>query len=152
MQITSRFTVAVQSLLCIYHFSATQKVTSVRLSESVGNNPVVIRRMLGQLQRAGFISVKPGIGGAEIIKPLAEISLLDVLRAVGGANEQLFRFQDNPEIVCVIGKNIHNALDSYLEEAKLALYEKLAAVNLQMVYDELEKYATKKPPTDVSDS
>ena len=133
MQITSRFTVAVQSLLCIHHFSGEHRVTSTRLSQSVGNNPVVIRRMLSQLQSAGFISVRQDTGGATMIKPLAEISLLDVLEAVDGTSERLFRFQDNPDVTCIIGKNIHHGLDEYLDDAKTALYEKLAAVNLQMV-------------------
>ena len=38
-------------------------------------NPVVIRRLLQQLKRAGIIHVKRGSGGTDIEKPLNEITL-----------------------------------------------------------------------------
>lgn len=81
MKITSRFTVAVHTLLVIRSFQGKAKTTSEFIAASVNVNPVVIRRALQSLKAAGMVEVKAGSGGAEIIKPLAEISLYDVYKA-----------------------------------------------------------------------
>ena len=78
MQISSRFTIAVHVLVCIETFKDSYKVTSDFLASSVNVNPVVIRRLLQQLKKAGLINVKRGSGGADIEKPLDEITLLDL--------------------------------------------------------------------------
>ena len=82
MQISSRFTIAVHVLVCIETFKDSYKVTSDFLASSVNVNPVVIRRLLQQLKKAGLINVKRGSGGADIEKPLDEITLLDLYNAV----------------------------------------------------------------------
>ena len=41
MQISSRFTMAVHTLLCIDYFGKTQKVTSDFIAASVGTNPAI---------------------------------------------------------------------------------------------------------------
>ena len=68
------------------------KVTSDFLASSVGVNPVIIRKTLSQLKKAELISVARGTGGAEIIKNLEDISLLDIYQAVEclGKTGQLF--------------------------------------------------------------
>ena len=44
------------------------KVTSDMIAESVGVNPVIIRKTLSQLKKAGLIHVARGTGGAELAK------------------------------------------------------------------------------------
>ena len=74
MQISSRFTIAVHVLICIGTFRNDYKITSDFLASSVNVNPVVIRRIIQQLKKAGIITVKRGSGGADIARPLDEIS------------------------------------------------------------------------------
>lgn len=64
MKITSRFTVAVHTLLVIYKFGNEYKITSEFIAASVNVNPVVIRRALQSLKAAGLVEVKAGSGGA----------------------------------------------------------------------------------------
>ena len=45
-------------------------------------NPVIIRKTLSQLKKAGLIHVARGTGGATLSKTVDEISLLDIYRAV----------------------------------------------------------------------
>ena len=78
MQISSRFTVAVHVLVCIEAFKNSRKVTSGFLASSVNVNPVVIRRILQQLKGAGIVTVARGSGGADIARPLEEVTLLDL--------------------------------------------------------------------------
>ena len=57
MQISSRFTIAVHVLICIGTFRNDYKITSDFLASSVNVNPVVIRRIIQQLKKAGIITV-----------------------------------------------------------------------------------------------
>ena len=97
MQISSRFTIAIHVLICIETFQDDYKVTSDFLASSVNVNPVVIRRLLQQLKKAGIVSVIRGSGGTKIEKPLNEITLLDIYYAVECVEEgELFHFHENP--------------------------------------------------------
>lgn len=69
-------------MTCMEMFKEEYKVTSDFLASSINVNPVIIRRILAQLRDAGLIEVKRGTGGAAVIKPLNEITFLDVYRAV----------------------------------------------------------------------
>ena len=107
MKITSRFTVAVHTLLTIYYFGEKNKVTSDFIAQSVCVNPVVIRRTLLSLKAAGMVEVKAGSGGASIVKDLQDITLYDVYRAVDSVEGDLFHFHENPNPACPVGRNIH---------------------------------------------
>ena len=130
MKITSRFTVAVHTLLAIYFFGKDYKTTSEFLASSVNVNPVIIRRTLQSLKAAGFIEVKTGSGGAEIIKDIVDITLYDIYKAVDCVEGGLFNFHENPNPECPVGKNIHIILDEHLLSAQTAMENSLKAVTL----------------------
>lgn len=62
MQISSRFTLAIHIFACIDTFGKECKVTSDFLAGSTNVNPVIIRKILGQLKGAGLIDVARGTG------------------------------------------------------------------------------------------
>lgn len=130
MKITSRFTVAVHTLLVIYRFCGQTKTTSEFIAASVNVNPVVIRRTLLILKAAGIVDVKAGSGGASIIKDLNDITLYDVYRAVDSVDGDLFHFHENPNPTCPVGKNIHSVLDGHLSDAQKAMEDSLKSVTL----------------------
>lgn len=138
MKITSRFTVAVHTLLCVNTFGKTHKTTSEFIASSVNVNPVVIRRTLQSLKAAGMIDVKAGSGGAEIIKPLDKITLYNIYVAVRGVEGELFHFHENPNPTCPVGKNIHSVLGAHLADAQNALENELKKITLQNLADELQ--------------
>lgn len=140
MKITSRFTVAVHTLLVIYKFGDTRKVTSEFIASSVNVNPVVIRRTLGSLKEAGLVQVKAGTGGASFSKPLEKVTLLDVYRAAGCVEDGLFHFHENPNPDCPVGGNIHGVLDKHLSEAQSAMEDKLKSVTFAELVCELEDF------------
>ncbi|MCI8319065.1 MAG: Rrf2 family transcriptional regulator [Lachnospiraceae bacterium] len=140
MQISSRFTIAVHVLVCIETFKNDYKVTSDFLASSVNVNPVVIRRLLQQLKKAGIINVVRGSGGTSVEKPLDEITLLDVYNAVECVEEgALFHFHENPNQLCPVGKNIHAILDTRLEEIQRAMENEMKSVTIQDVINDAEK-------------
>ena len=131
MQISTRFTLAVHSLLYIVRFSGDCRVTSKRVAASTGANPVVIRRLFCQLKDAGIIMVEPGVGGASVVKNYDEVTLLDVFRAVESTESNLFAFHDSPNSDCPIGGAIHEILDGELEAAQRARENRLRQTTLQ---------------------
>lgn len=140
MQISSRFTLAVHILICIDTFKDEYKVTSDFLAGSTNINPVMVRRLLGQLQKAGMIDVMRGTGGAVITKPLNEISFLDIYKAVECVdNGELFHFHENPNQNCPVGRNIHNILDEKLMRVQMALERELASITLEDVKKDTDR-------------
>lgn len=139
MKISSRFTVAVHTLLVIYNYGESKKVTSDFIAASVNVNPVVIRRTLLSLKAAGMIEVKAGSGGARIIKDLQDITLYDIYRATDCVDGDLFHFHENPNPACAVGRNIHAVLDEHLADAQAAMESELKKVTLASLAGELKQ-------------
>jgi Rrf2 family protein len=131
MQISSRFTIALHIFTCVDVFKNDYKVTSDFLAGSIGTNPVIIRKILTQLKKAGLIEVARGTGGIELTKELSEITFYDVYEAIepvdGG---DLFRFHEAPNPKCPVGRNIHALLDDKLKDIQNAMEEKMRQYTL----------------------
>ncbi len=140
MQISSRFTLAVHIFACIDTFKDEYKVTSDFLAGSTNVNPVIIRKILGQLKTAGLVEVTRGTGGASIAKPLDRISFLDIYHAVECIdNGELFHFHENPNLECPVGRNIHLILDDKLNRVQCAMEKELASITLQDINKDIKK-------------
>ena len=141
MQISSRFTLAIHIFACIDTFGNECKVTSDFLAGSTNVNPIIIRKILGQLKGAGLIDVARGTGGTTVAKPLDQITFLDVYRAVECVeNGDLFHFHDNPNDSCPVGRNIHQILDDKLLRVQSAMEKELASITLEELKQDTEKY------------
>ena len=126
MQITSRFTVALHIFTCVEVFKDEYKVTSDFLAGSINTNPVIIRKILTQLKNAGLIEVARGTGGITVTKPLSEITFYDVYEAIEPVeNGDLFRFHENPNPECPVGRNIHALLDQKLQAIQGAMEDEM---------------------------
>ena len=98
----------------------------------------MIFSLLSQLKKAELVTVARGTGGAEIIKNLEDISLLDIYQAVEclGKTDQLFNFHDHPNPNCPVGANIHVVLDEKLLKIQQAMEKELSLTSLaQLVTD-----------------
>ena len=121
------------------------KLTSDFLAKSTNVNPVIIRKILGQLKNAGLIEVNRGSGGASIIKPLNEITLLDVYKATECVEHgKLFDFHENPNALCPVGKNIHKVIDNKLLRAQEALENELSKVTLENLKEDFSMIINEK--------
>ncbi|MCI9051815.1 MAG: Rrf2 family transcriptional regulator [Lachnospiraceae bacterium] len=139
MQISSRFTLAVHIFACIDTFKDEYKITSDFLASSTNVNPVIIRKILGQLKAAGLLDIKRGSGGASITKPLDKISFLDIYYAVECIdNGELFHFHENPNMECPIGRNIHLIMDDKLNRVQGAMEKELASITLQDIKKDIK--------------
>lgn len=140
MQISSRFTIAIHVLTAIDVFKDEYKITSDLLASSVHTNPVVIRRILQQLKAVGLIKVTRGIGGASLNKETSEISLFDIYRAVDCVESgDLFRFHEDPNIKCPVGRNIHAVLDDKLIKIQEVFENEMKKTTLADILEETKQ-------------
>lgn len=137
MQISSRFTIAMHILTYIAHYYQVEKITSDSLADSIGVNPVIIRNIMTQLKKAELIEVKRGQGGMKILKDYADLTMLDVYRAVESVKDnQLFSFHETPNPSCPVGKNIHSILDDKLFQVQQSMEKELASISLKDILED----------------
>jgi len=127
--IATRYSVALHILLLIADENAGDS-TSARMAWSIGTNPVVVRRIAGQLSRAGIISVQRGPGGASLARPASAITLREVWRAIHPEREKLFGVHAKTNPACPIGSKVPGLLRGRFNEAETVLMEHFATTTL----------------------
>ena len=81
-----------------------------------------------------------GTGGAELLKPAEEITLLEIYRAVECVEKgELFHFHENPNPLCPVGRNIHGVLDERLTEIQKAMEQKMESMTLRDLLEDTRK-------------
>ena len=101
---------------------------------------MIIRNVLAQLKAAGMIHTRQGSGGAHLARPLSEITLYDVYKAVDCIDDEgLFHFHENPNADCPVGRSIHKVMDGRLTAAQTALENELKTTTLAEVVADTRK-------------
>ncbi|MET9531318.1 MULTISPECIES: Rrf2 family transcriptional regulator [unclassified Streptomyces] len=128
MSANSRLTVAVHALAWVglYQSRGFEVATSEQIADSANTNPVVIRRLLGQLRTADLVRSQRGSGAGWMLnRKLSGITLLDVYDAIeSGPLFGMHRADPNPD--CVVGAGIQPALGNVYERLDRTLREELA--------------------------
>jgi DNA-binding IscR family transcriptional regulator len=138
LSISSRFAVAVH-IISLLEYNKDGRNTSEFIAGSVNTNPVVIRRIMGMLNKAGLVLTSPGVAGASLARPVDEISLLDVYRAVlADSQEDLFSIHQETNPNCMVGRNIQAALESVLTQVQSAMEKKLSTFTMRQIVSEIE--------------
>jgi DNA-binding IscR family transcriptional regulator len=133
---------AAHIVCAIDYFGDTHPVTSTFLAGSLGTSSVMVRTIMGMLKKAGIIDSSKGKSGITLARPLEDVTLLDLWRAVDQSDaESLFHFHENPCPQCPVGGNIHAALDGHLADAQRALEQQLEAVTLAEVEADIRQRA-----------
>ena len=130
MQVDSTFTNAIH--ICVY-LDRTEKtlVNSTELGESIGTNPVVVRRIVGRLKEFGLVKVKQGIGGGYFLgKPSGNITLWDIYLAMKKENPFRCKVGNQEDVVSL---NLPEALEETFTKAEYALKKPLAATTVKTV-------------------
>ena len=145
MQISSRFTIALHIFACVDTFKNDRKVTSDFLAASINTNPVIIRRILTQLKKAGLIIVARGTGGIEVTRELSEISFYDVYQAIEPVEDgNLFRFHEGSNPQCPVGRHIHDLLDDKLNAIQTAMENEMKKYTLEDLQTGMQEFLAKE--------
>lgn len=121
MAANSRFAVAVHALTMLA-LHAGRRHSSRDIAGSVATNPVVIRRLLAELARAGLVESSHGArGGFRLARPARRISLYDVYTAVEDCGS-LFAKREKKNEKCPVACRMAGILEGVFArvEAKIA--------------------------------
>jgi Rrf2 family protein len=138
----SRMAVATHIMVFVGYEQKTMKPGEVLSSDfiagSVNTNPVVVRRILSDLQKAGLIESQSGRnGGVRLSKPAARVNLLDIYQAVeGGA---IFKFNPNPpNPKCSISTSMEHIIEPVFDSVEEALENRLKKTSLADLVDQVK--------------
>lgn len=139
MAANSRLTIAAHALtwLALARRHGRQWLTSDEVAASVNTNPVVARRALGDLRRAGLVEVRHGPGaGWSLARPPERITLLAVYEAV--AAEPLFAMhRAEPNLACPVGRGIRPALAPVYDGVEKAVRRQLRRTSIADLLHEI---------------
>ncbi len=134
MLVATRFSIAVH-ILSFLGIRGGENHTSEEMAWSIGVNAVVVRRIMGMLRRAGLVRTRQGHAGAELARPVSEITLLDVMRAVE-TKQEAFSIHSNPDPNCPIGSRIQSALEVVGDRVQTAMEQELERTTIKMLASE----------------
>ncbi len=133
--ISTRFSVAIH-IISLIASHPKEQFSSDWIAGSVNTNPVVIRRIIGLLKKAGIVRTAQGVAGVQLVKCPSELSLLEIYDAVIHQDE-LFGIHENTNPNCPVGRNIQQALDGTFVEAEEAMRKVLASQTVSDVIGHL---------------
>ncbi len=143
MPANSRFAIAVHVLTLLAR-AADEPLKSDEVACSVNTNPVVIRRILCALSKAGLVVSQTGAaGGSRLALKPGRITLLAVYRAVD-AGEIFALHPQPPNAKCPIGMNIEAALNLILDEVENGVERVLEKITIEKVLKSIEPQARSK--------
>jgi Rrf2 family protein len=130
MLTSSRFIVAIHALTVLARNAGERPVCSSTIAKSVHTNPVVIRRLMAELDKAGLVHSFAGRSGGFALKRDAEhISLADIYSAV--EDDSMFRMHKlDPLSECPVSCQLTQAIACHLSAAENAMTSTLGQTKL----------------------
>jgi len=100
--------------------------TSVILAQMLQTNSSMVRRTMGGLREAGYVTSTRGHGGGwTLARPLADITLLDLYEALD--SPELFALGEARDMpACLMERAANDAISSALEAARVIFLDRLA--------------------------
>ncbi|MGI9035535.1 MAG: Rrf2 family transcriptional regulator [Pyrinomonadaceae bacterium] len=138
MAANSQFSMAVH-VLTILAKNGDGRVKSDYIAGSVNTNPVVIRRLLSNLQEADLVESQVGAaGGTSLAKLPKNIRLSEIYKAVS-CGEAFALHPNKPNENCPVGKNIEAILCVLQKEIDKSIEEKLRQYTLRDIIEKIEE-------------
>lgn len=116
--------------------------TSEAIAAMLSTNAVVVRRTMAGLREQGYVRSEKGHGGGWVLaRPLQDITLLDIHRALG--SPELFSIGlagDNPD--CVVEQAVNASLAEAMKDAEAILLVRFGTITLaELAKDSLNRWA-----------
>ncbi len=144
MSISSRFAVATHVLTLLALENKDEPTTSEYLAGSAGTNPVVVRRILSLLGKAGLVVAFSGSGGgAKLARMPHQITLRDVFQAVE-RSEYLFSLgQRKKNLRCICSRNIEPIIQDVFQQAEIAMTDTFTGITIAQVAQQVVEAESK---------
>lgn len=139
MAANSRFAVATHLMTGLSLQDSEKWISSSYLASSVNTNPVVVRRILLDLQRASLITTLPGkSGGAKLSRPADQITLYDIYAAL--QEGPLFAFNPSkPNKKCPLSCSMKDLIRPVFDQAEQAVTERFKKIKLSHIGQKLKE-------------
>lgn len=115
-----------------------EQATSETLSQMLNTNAVVVRRTMAGMRKLGYVSSEGGHGGGwKLTKPLEDITLYDVYRAMG--EPPLFNLgppEEHPE--CLVARAVDAALKDAMQAAEDQLLARFRSITVAQLAEDFE--------------
>jgi Rrf2 family protein len=137
MNLDSRLSSALHAMLHMARHRGP--VTSEELGRCMQANPVVVRRTMAGLREAGLVRAGRGRGGGwSINRDLSAITVRDVHAALGEPSVFAVGLRSRlPD--CLVEQAVNVALEGAFSEAEALLMDRLGAVTLARLADDLQR-------------
>jgi Rrf2 family protein len=132
MSANSRLTVATHALTWMAgnEHAGADWTTSEQMANSVRTNPVVIRRLMAQLEKGGLVESRRGPGaGSRLARAPEEITLRQIEEALG-ADTTFAMHRNEPSPICPIAQGIRPALAPVYARVTDAVRRELEQITL----------------------
>ncbi|WP_434751584.1 Rrf2 family transcriptional regulator [Paenibacillus amylolyticus] len=126
---STHFSVSVHCLLLL-SISAPERITSAEIAGSVNTNPVVVRRILGGMKKAGLVNSSPGTRGFYLAKPSSEITL-DMIYQAAKDEGPLFPIHGSCNPNCEVGIQMDGLLTNLYQIAESKVEQFFATITLK---------------------
>jgi len=130
MQLDTSFASAIH--ICVYLEKANGRmVNSNELAESIGTNPVVVRRLVARLKEFGIVKVKVGLGGGYLLgRTSGNITLWDIYLAMRKDNPFKLKVGNEEDPITT---SLPKALEDTFADTEYAMKKPLGNTTVRQV-------------------
>lgn len=136
MKKNERFGVAIHILSYLDTYGKGKLSTSSAIAESIDTNPVVVRRILRHLNKAGFVSIVRGAGGTKLKVDSSQITL-DVIYKMFA--DDIYHLHPNPNEQCPLGRVMNQSINDVLKPAVETFHDALKEITIKNIVEKIEQ-------------
>ena len=125
-------------LLAYIEIFPDDDLSSRAIARSIVTNPSMVRSLMMDLRKAGFLKTKQGSAEPELAKKPEEISLYDIFAAVG-MEHHLLHVDEDTEQKCPVGGNIQGPLAKAYAEVEEVAFAKMREISLREIVDQIKE-------------
>lgn len=126
----ARFQISIH-ILTLLTKADGEAMSSEFIAGSININPVLVRKEISVLHKAGMVKSKEGKnGGCFLAKNPQNVLLSDVYQAVRQDASVFGKSKNIPNPACVVGRQINQHIEGIYQIADDAILESLSKINL----------------------